>query len=98
MPPYEPDAENEHARRPQPAELTEQIPAPGETRSATAPDEEKDDWTSAIQEPWASTLGQTDRDRSVSTPKNNTKPSSPTVNAGMPPTNPNHPAKMRPAW
>jgi hypothetical protein len=33
----------------------------------------------------------------VSTPMNNTKPSSPTVNAGMPPMNPYHPAKVSPA-
>jgi hypothetical protein len=98
MPPHEPDAKNEHARRPQPAELTEQIPAPGETRSSAAPDEEKYDATSAFQEPWASTLGQTDRDRSVSTPTNNTKPSSATEKAGIPPLNPYHPAKVSPAW
>jgi hypothetical protein len=30
MPPHEPDAKNEHSHCRQPAELTEQIPAPGE--------------------------------------------------------------------
>ena len=45
---------------------------PVKTRSSTAPDEEKYDWTSPFQEPWANTLGQIDRDRSVSTPTNST--------------------------
>jgi hypothetical protein len=57
MPPYEPDAKNEHSHCRQPAELTEQIPAPGETRCSSSPDEEKYDATSAFQEPWANTLG-----------------------------------------
>jgi hypothetical protein len=30
MPPYEPDTEDQHAHRREPAKLTEQIPAPGE--------------------------------------------------------------------
>jgi hypothetical protein len=59
-------------------------------RSTTGP--------SRFQESWANTLSQIDRDRSVSTPTNSTKPSSPTVNAGMPPKNPYYPAKMRTAW
>jgi hypothetical protein len=56
---------------------------PVKTRSSSSPDEEKNDATSAFQEPCANTLGHIDRDRSVSTPTNNTKPSRATDNAGM---------------
>ncbi len=98
MPPHEPETEDQHAHRRQPAELTERYRLPVKSRSSTAPDDEKYGWTSPFQEPWANTLGQIDRDRSVSTPTNNTKPTSPTVNAGIPLMNPYHPAKMSTAW